>query len=282
MAVVTDIRIQDTFFDNRKIVKLKRRLGPDALLCLIRLWMYTAKNAPKGILFDMDDDDIEIAACWQGGHGEFVHALVDLALLDKDNGIAQIHDWESSQPWAFKSDIRSERARLGGVAKAEKLLQADCKHAASMPQADLKHAGSNAPLLSSPLLSSPDLSKPKTPRKRGPQAAPAGSIEDRFARFWAVVSKRVGKAQALVEFRKIDPDEATLVLMIDSMREYAKKERQYQKDPERWVKYRRWEDEQPGKAPDKAPEKRYKSDLELALEDMEREKAIMRSEGIDI
>lgn len=170
MAVVTDIRIQDTFFDNRKIVKLKRKHGADALLCLIRLWMYTAKNAPKGILFDMDDDDIEIAAGWDGEQGQFVRALVDLSLLDKDNGIAQIHDWETSQPWAFKSDIRSQKARLGGVAKAEKLLQADPKHATSMPEADSKHAQSNAPLLSSPLPSSPVLTKPKTTRPRADAA----------------------------------------------------------------------------------------------------------------
>lgn len=167
MAVVTDIRIQDTFFDNRKIVKLKRRHGADALLCLIRLWMYTAKNAPKGILFDMDDDDIEIAAGWEGVPGQFVGALVDLALVDKESGIAAIHDWETCQPWAFKSDNRSAVARLGGKAKAEKLLTADSQHADSMPEADKQHAGSNAPFLPSPLPPSPDLTKPNTSR---PQA----------------------------------------------------------------------------------------------------------------
>lgn len=126
--------------------------------------------------------------------------------------------------------------------------------------------------------------KKNTPRKRGPQAAPAGSFEDRFARFWAVVAKKVGKAQTLVEFKKINPDEETLVRMIAAMRVYSQKDPQFQKDPERWVKYRRWEDEQPNPAPANgaSPAKRYKSDLELALEDLEREKAIMRSEGIDI
>lgn len=256
MAVVTDIRIQDTFFDNRKIVKLKRRHGAEALLCLIRLWMYTAKNAPKGILFDMDDDDIEIAAGWAGEPGALVRTLIELVLLEKDHGIASIHDWEDCQPWAFKSDIRSARAQKGGIAKAEKLLQADNKHASSSKQADNKHAGSNAPFLSSPFLSSP------IPSNTPPQAEPAGDVvplaldlgpapmktnaaKERFEKFWAVVRKKVGKKMAMAEFLKVNPDDALLEKMIRSMTAYNKSNDDVTKlkDPERWIKGERWNDE---------------------------------------
>ena len=42
---------------------------------------------------------------------------------------------------------------------------------------------------------------------------------DRFA-FWAVVTKKVSKAQSLVEFKKIGPDEELLAVMIDKAQAY--------------------------------------------------------------
>lgn len=112
--------------------------------------------------------------------------------------------------------------------------------------------------------------KEKTTRPR----ADAGSIEDRFARFWAVVAKKVGKAQTLVEFKKINPDEETLVRMITAMRVYTQKDPQFQKDPERWVKYRRWEDEPPAGTPGAPPKPkppRMETDMDRALARMARE-----------
>lgn len=70
-------------------------------------------------------------------------------------------------------------------------------------------------------------------------------LADRFERFWVVVRKKVGKAQAFVEFQKVNPDEPTLAAMISAMKVYAAGDLKFQKDPERWIKYRRWEDEAP-------------------------------------
>lgn len=75
----------------------------------------------------------------------------------------------------------------------------------------------------------------------------------------------------MVEFRKVNPDDETLARMIASMRVYAQKEIQFQKDPERWVKYRRWEDEAPAGTPGGPPKPRQKTDMERALERMARE-----------
>lgn len=270
MAVVTDIRIQDTFFDNRKIVKLKRRHGAEALLCLIRLWMYTAKNAPKGILFDMDDDDIEIAAGWAGEPGALVRTLIELVLLEKDHGIASIHDWEECQPWAFKSDIRSTRAQKGGIAKAEKLLQADNKHASSSKQADNKHAGSNAPFLSSPSLPSP------IPSNTPPQAEPAG-----FEVFWkAYPSNKDKKAEARKSWAKLKPDaelQAKILAALDWQRhqpKWTKDNGDFVPMAVTYLNQRRWEDERPSSAPKPNPEKRYKSDLEKEIEFQANEKRL--------
>ncbi len=248
MAVVTDIRIQDTFFDNRKIVKLKRKHGAEALLCLIRLWMYTAKNAPKGWLFDMDAEDIEIASGWTGEPGVFVASLLEFALIDEANGIHAIHDWEDCQPWAFKSDSRSTRASLGGKAKAARVLEAQELAAASMLKADCKHATSNAPSLSLPLPPSPIPSKPKTTRAQ----APAGLDADRFARFWAAYPKHKAKATAERAWAKIAPDDALLDMILSAIEwqrktpDWLKDKGEYIPHPSTYLNNRRWEDERPG------------------------------------
>ena len=99
---------------------------------------------------------------------------------------------------------------------------------------------------------SPVLKEKKGEEKKGEERtsprtqASAGVIGERFARFWSVVTKKVGKAQSLVEFKKIGPDEELLAVMIDKARAYYGNpdvELKHKKDPERWIKGRRWEDE---------------------------------------
>lgn len=78
-----------------------------------------------------------------------------------------------------------------------------------------------------------------------------------FEAFWSLVQKRVGKAAASAEWNALDPDESLQIVMCDAMREQTRwreidaefnPERPVMppwKDPERWIKYRRWEDEMP-------------------------------------
>ena len=66
-----------------------------------------------------------------------------------------------------------------------------------------------------------------------------------FDDFWNVYGKKVGKQNAVKEWRKVSPDSELVALMIEKAKAYviAKPEAQYRKDPERWIKGRHWEDD---------------------------------------
>lgn len=123
-------------------------------------------------------------------------------------------------------------------------------------------------------------SETETEHASAPQAArkrDASAVLARFARFWAVVTKKVGKQASLAEFRKVNPDDELLEQMISAMMVYGQTELRYQKDPERWIKHRRWEDEQPaptngnGTHTPPAPAKpKRKDDIQLWLEERAR------------
>ena len=66
-----------------------------------------------------------------------------------------------------------------------------------------------------------------------------------FDDFWNAYGKKVGKQNAVKEWRKVSPDSELVALMIEKAKAYviAKPEAQYRKDPERWIKGRHWEDD---------------------------------------
>ena len=63
---MSDIRIKFTLFQNTKTRKLQHILGSEAVLCLIRLWVWAAQNRPKGIFYNEDAIDVALAAEWPG------------------------------------------------------------------------------------------------------------------------------------------------------------------------------------------------------------------------
>ena len=258
MAIVTDIRLQDSFFDNRKILKLERRLGAKAVLNLQRLWMHTAKNNPKGVLIGFDDDDIELAARWDGERGAFIREILCLQLLEAIEGGFAIHDWEDAQPWAFNSDTRAQRATKGGIAKANKLLEAESKQHAS-------NAGSSAPSLSSPILPNPiqsladevglfACSGEDDEKPGGPPPILTGRMARDFDWLWGRIPQEMRemgkKAEAQKAFKKLKIDN-DLVQVIDIkifMQEEDKKAKEARKEfAPRWcalsvyLNQRRWE-----------------------------------------
>jgi hypothetical protein len=136
-------------------MKLKRNLGPDAVLNLLRLWEFVSIQKPKGILDNMDHEDIEAAAKWEGERGAFVQWLLDLRFLDCDGEWCQIHDWEEHNPWAYHSDKRKKkakkaaRARWGDGEEENNATSNPTSNATSMPVAmlnsDLAYAPSPIP-----------------------------------------------------------------------------------------------------------------------------------------
>ena len=115
-----DIRLSLEFFDHPKVGKLERRLGLEAVVCLLKLWGWAAKNRPTGKLEGLDVEDVEFVARWKGSEGEFVATLLALRLLDEVDGCFAVHDWEEHQAYASKSEERSSKARKAAEARWNK------------------------------------------------------------------------------------------------------------------------------------------------------------------
>ena len=112
----TDFRVSVDFFTHHKTLKLQRRLGPEGVLCLLKLWAYASKSRSDGVLTGMDSEDIEIAAGWSGDEGEFVGGILGM-FLEETDGTYALHDWQDHNPWAAAADERSEKGRFARLKK---------------------------------------------------------------------------------------------------------------------------------------------------------------------
>jgi hypothetical protein len=151
-----DIRLQVSFRDHPKRIKLERRLGAAGALALIDLLLSVAQSKPDGNLRGWSDEDIAIAARWPGEPKEFVNTLAELRFLDRhDDESYSIHDWTEHNGYAAGAPERSERARAAARARWDRQTQNSrislgnaescyphcCPHNSALPI----HAGSNAP-----------------------------------------------------------------------------------------------------------------------------------------
>jgi len=115
--VSTDFRVKSGYFSNLKTMKLEHRFGSGAVVGHLRLIEYCAINKPDGVFDDMEAEDIELIAHWNGEAGAFFEVLLSLRLLDEIKpGLYAMHDWEEHNPYVFGSEMRSERARKAGQA----------------------------------------------------------------------------------------------------------------------------------------------------------------------
>lgn len=113
----TDMRIDLSFVDHPKIKRLIRKSGYEAFYGLIRIYSIAGKLYTKGIFKGCTEEDIEDFADWHGKSGELVQVLVSTGLLEKNNGVYKIHDWEKHQPWIYNSEVRSENAKKSAKAR---------------------------------------------------------------------------------------------------------------------------------------------------------------------
>lgn len=146
-----DIRINFNFFESSKTRRLQHELECEGVLSLIRLWIWTAKNRPKGILYGEDNIDIAIAAGWTDDPDKFVSTLIKLGWIDECEPL-QLHEWEEHQGWVCHTEERSQKAKRAAAARwtdnnrsATSSRSNARSNASSMPVALLKHESSNAP-----------------------------------------------------------------------------------------------------------------------------------------
>ena len=119
-----DIRIDTKFLSHPKTKKLLRRLGPEGVLSLIRLWLWAAENRPTGELHGLDSEDIDLISEWsdrpgadQIDHRSFCQEAMELHWIDTSaDGIMFLHEWALYNPWAADAPKRSDKARLSRLA----------------------------------------------------------------------------------------------------------------------------------------------------------------------
>lgn len=79
--------------------------------------------------------------------------------------------------------------------------------------------------------------EPSTPRKS------VDSVPPGFAEFWNAYGKKNGKANSIQQWKKLKPNAELVQTIVSAATIYsASTEPKYRKDPERWLKDRRWED----------------------------------------
>ena len=152
------------FLDHPKIVRLSARVGALAPMCLLRLWLWTAKYHPEdGDLSTYSPEEIESFAGYNASSMLqayvkqcFFDACEEIGLIDVKGQRIRLHNWKKHQGHLLAYKTRAEaaaKARWDKISGKAKETQKDTRDATSIRQASDKHATSNA-LLSSTLLSS--------------------------------------------------------------------------------------------------------------------------------
>lgn len=113
-----DFRLNIGFFSHPKTRRLRRRHGDTAVLCLLQLWAFATQHRYKGVLHDMDADDIVDVSGWHGDT-EFVRSLVEFGFLDQGDWY-ELHDWREHNGWAYFADKRQETARQAAEVRWKK------------------------------------------------------------------------------------------------------------------------------------------------------------------
>lgn len=141
--MVDDIRLQLSFKNHRKRRKLNALLSlqPSGTDYLLDLWLSTAQNHPEGKLKGMDELDIALEAGWNGDPKQFVEALMEARLLEKNGECFLLHDWAENQPWVFYSKKRSKIAKNNALKRHKNQRVA----ATGKPTASQRLANGSAP-----------------------------------------------------------------------------------------------------------------------------------------
>ena len=109
--MVTDVRISTAMPQHPKTLKLIRLVGQAGAWNLVVLFAWAAANRSDGDMSGLSDEDIELAAQWDGAPNQFVNALSSARFLDGTAGARRLHDWADHNPWAAGAGARSAKAR---------------------------------------------------------------------------------------------------------------------------------------------------------------------------
>lgn len=166
-----DFRMKVGFFKHPKTKKLIRRIGKGGAFALLELIAHARTKCPTtGRLDGYSDEDIALAADFDGDPKAFIDALLECRWIDGTTGERTIHDWPDHQPHAANTDRLSmigKQAADARWAKARAMQTASEAHANGMRTASEAHAVPNAPpFLPSDQKKNPPLTPPDAERMR--------------------------------------------------------------------------------------------------------------------
>lgn len=257
------IQVHQQLKDHRKLLAAADELEiePAHMLgLLISFWLWALDNTPSGSLEGISDRMIARAAQWNGEPGKFVEAMAHAGLLDvESDGNMQLHDWYEytgkliDQREAEKN--RSRRRRAAAAADAANDRRTTTGQSADSTPDDQGTAAGRVNQ------SRPDQTRPNqsTPTEGDLPPTPAtekkpDAQEQRFAEFWKLYPRKVGKQAALKSWKRIKPD-AELFDKIMAAVTAAKATEQWQREggrfiphPATWLNQGRWDDELPDPA----------------------------------
>lgn len=111
--------VENTLIDHPKTMALRLELSePLAEAYLLRLWCWTHRYAPSGLIPVPSMLALEQSVGWRGGNGILITALRKTGWIDEVGGEFFVHDWPEYQSVFVEKSIRDAKLKRKKRAKA--------------------------------------------------------------------------------------------------------------------------------------------------------------------
>ena len=232
-----------------KTKKLARMLGvslPAAVGHLHYLWWWALDFVQDGILDKYDNEEIADAMHWDGDADKLIDALIASGQVDETDHGLLIHDWAEYTGKLLERRAK-DRERKRAAAEA---VGVPTSFRRSSNGKNKEHDGNlNASCVTNSTNSTnstvPTVQYLPTNQSDGDPPLQ----ERRFAEFWQVYPKKVGKASCLKAWMKLKPDTDLFAHIMNALTK-QKASDQWQKEagrfipnPLTWINQGRWDDE---------------------------------------
>jgi len=114
------IKLSTGYFNHRKTMRLKARLGETAYWIMPKLWTYAADNQPDGDFSGYTPQEMAIILGYNDDASSMLQAMIDVGYMDKDMGL---HNWARRNEYHdtySKRAKKAAKARWSGKTKGKK------------------------------------------------------------------------------------------------------------------------------------------------------------------
>lgn len=235
-----------------KTKKLARLLGvslPTAVGHLHYFWWWALDFAQDGLLTKYDADDIADAMQWEGDAEELLSAMLTAGYIDETEEGLAVHDWAEYAGKLLERRAKDRERKRAAAA------------AAGVPQPIRRNSAGNDEESDEPPSDSFVTNQPNQPHQPNQQyqtepnrTAPTNPdeltlCETRFAEFWKLYPKKVGKPACLKAWKKLKPN-AELFEQIMASLQWQRESEQWNREggrfipnPLTWLNQGRWDSE---------------------------------------